>query len=181
MTRSARTILCFLTFAFASQNSSANACPEWLNIDIGKLHSQETLNLCEITSGKNVLIVNTASHCGFTPQFKELQALYEKYENQNFTVIGFTSNSFRQAAKSEEKAAEVCFVNFGVKFTMTETVDVRGSSAHPVFKELSAQSSEPRWNFNKYLVNTQGEVVEVFGSSVRPNAAVLSRAIDNLL
>ncbi len=156
-------------------------CAEWLDHDIGKLHSQETLNTCALTEGNTVLIVNTASKCGFTPQFKELQELYERYENQNFTIVGFPSNSFRQAAESEEEAADVCYVNFGVKFPMTSTISVRGEDAHPIFKYLASVDEAPQWNFNKYLVSPSGEVLEHFGSSVSPTSRPLTQAIESAL
>lgn len=156
-------------------------CAEWLDHEIGKLHSQATLNTCALTEGKTVLIVNTASKCGFTPQFKELQALYERYENQNFTIIGFPSNSFRQAASDEEEAAEICYVNFGVKFPMTSTISVRGENAHPIFKHLASVDEAPQWNFNKYLVSPSGDVIEHFGSSVSPTSRRLTQAIESAL
>ena len=156
-------------------------CAEWLDHDIGKLHSQETLNTCDLTDGKTVLIVNTASKCGFTPQFKELQALYARYENRNFTIIGFPSNSFRQAASNEEEAAELCYVNFGVKFPMTSTISVRGENAHPICKHLATVDEAPHWNFNKYLVSSSGEVLEHFGSSISPTSRPLTQAIESAL
>lgn len=156
-------------------------CPDWLNLQTGKLHSQESLNLCTITKGKTVLIVNTASKCGFTPQFKELQTLYERFQAKDFTIIGFPSNSFRQAASDEEEAAEICYVNFGVKFPMTSTTMVLGNNAHSVFKHLASVSEAPKWNFNKYLVSPSGEVLAHFGSSVSPTSQQLIQAIDSAL
>lgn len=156
-------------------------CAHWLDHEVGKLHSQETLKTCALTEGKTVLIVNTASKCGFTPQFKELQSLYERYESQNFTIIGFPSNSFRQAASDEEEAAEICYVNFGVTFPMTSTTIVRGDNAHPIFKHLASVNEPPRWNFNKYLVSSSGEVLEHFGSSVSPTAREITEAIESAL
>ena len=156
-------------------------CAPWLDHEIGKLHSQDTLNTCTLSEDKTVLIVNTASKCGFTPQFKELQALYERYEDRNFTIIGFPSNTFRQAARDEEEAAEVCYVNFGVTFPMTRTTSVRGESAHPIFKHLATFKEAPQWNFNKYLVSSSGEVLEHFGSSVSPTSRQLTQAIESAL
>lgn len=156
-------------------------CPAWLDHETGKLHSQERLNLCALTEGKAVLIVNTASRCGFTPQFKGLQALYERFNDQGFTVIGFPSDSFRQAARDEEEAAEVCYVNFGVTFPMTSTLPVLGEQAHPVFQHLAAERGAPQWNFNKYLISRSGEVLQHFGSSVSPSDEQLINAIKSAL
>jgi glutathione peroxidase len=156
-------------------------CPEWLDHSLGKLHSQQTLDVCEVTGGKAVLIVNTASKCGFTPQFKGLQALYERYQSQGLVIVGFPSNSFRQAARDEEEAAEICYVNFGVTFPMTSTVSVRGEDAHPIFKHLADKSTAPNWNFNKYLVSSSGEVLGHFGSSTSPDSRELTQAIESAL
>lgn len=156
-------------------------CPEWLDHSLGKLHSQKSLDVCEMTSGKTVLIVNTASKCGFTPQFKGLQALYERYQSQGLVILGFPSNSFRQAARDEEEAAEICYVNFGVTFPMTSTVSVRGDNAHPIFKHIADKSTAPNWNFNKYLVSSSGEILEHFGSSTAPDSRELTQAIESAL
>jgi len=173
-------IISMLLLISISTPASANCAP-WLDEKVGKLHSKKTLDLCALTKDRPVLIVNTASHCGFTPQFKQLQALYDRYKDQGLQIIGFPSNSFRQAASSEEKAADICYVNYGVKFAMTETVEVRGANAHPVFKSLAEQQGEPNWNFNKYLVSKDGKVVSKFGSGTNPNSAELTNKIDALL
>lgn len=166
--------------ALASSTTLAE-CAGWMDHSIGKLHSQQTLDLCQLTEGKTVLVVNTASKCGFTPQFKGLQALYERYKAQDFIVVGFPSNSFRQAARDEEEAAEICYVNFGVTFPMTSTVSVRGENAHPIFKHLAEKISAPNWNFNKYLVSSSGAVLGHFGSSVSPDSKELTQAIESAL
>lgn len=155
-------------------------CQEWLDVDIKKLHSNKTLSLCELTSDKPVLIINTASHCGFTGQFKGLQSLHERYSKMGLQLIGFPSNSFRQAASSEEKAASICYVNYGVTFPMTQTVKVTGDEAHPVFKYLASEAGSPSWNFNKFLVARDGTVTR-FDSTTSPNDPELLRAIDSVL
>ncbi|MFT6956543.1 MAG: glutathione peroxidase [Halieaceae bacterium] len=157
------------------------ACPEYLDHSMRKLHSSEQLNLCEVASGKPVLIVNTASHCGYTPQFKGLEALYQKYRERGLVVVGFASDDFRQEAKDEAAAAEVCYVNYGVTFTMVAPSHVKGSEANPIFKELASQKSAPGWNFNKYVVDSSGKVVQQFGSSVSPESKVLEVAIESVL
>jgi glutathione peroxidase len=157
------------------------SCPEYLNQDMRKLHSKDVVNLCQLSDGKPVLLVNTASHCGFTPQFKGLEALYEKYRERGLQVVGFASDDFRQEAKDEEKAAEVCYVNYGVTFTMLAPTHVRGADANPVFLELAKQSEAPNWNFNKYLVDSAGKVVMHFGSSTTPQSVELEQAIERVL
>jgi glutathione peroxidase len=157
------------------------SCPAYLDHDLRKLHSNDMVNLCQVSSGKPVLIVNTASHCGYTPQFKQLEALYKQYNQQGLQVVGFASDDFRQEANDEEKAAEVCYVNYGVTFTMIAPTHVRGDKAHPIFRELAKQTQAPSWNFNKYLVDRTGNVVMHFGSSTAPDSPELQQAIDNLL
>lgn len=153
-----------------------------LDHEMRRLHSSETVNVRDLAGdAPAVLLVNTASHCGFTGQFEGLEALHQDYKEQGLKVIGFSSDSFNQEADDEAAAAETCFVNFGVSFDMMSTIPVRGTDAHPLFAELTRQSRAPRWNFNKYLVNPAGEVVEVFGAMTKPSSAKLRRAIEALL
>ncbi|HDZ16533.1 MAG TPA: glutathione peroxidase [Methylophaga aminisulfidivorans] len=176
-----RYVILFISLMMFAPMSNASECPSFLNYDLPKLHSNQTVNLCDIAAGKNLLIVNTASHCGFTHQFEGLEALHEKYINKNFVVVGFASNDFNQEAKTEEEAAKVCRENFGVTFTMVAPSYVTGNRASPIFRELNSQSEKPSWNFNKYLVSADGKVIEHFGSSVEPDSESLIGAIDTLL
>ena len=157
------------------------ACPEFLDHDMRKLHSRDQVNLCEAFGEKPLLIVNTASHCGYTPQFKGLEALYQQYRERGLAVVGFASDDFRQEAKDEAAAADVCYVNYGVTFTMLAPSHVRGSDANPIFQELASQSQAPDWNFNKYVVDGSGEVVQHFGSNTTPDSKVLQAAIESVL
>jgi glutathione peroxidase len=157
------------------------ACPDYLNHSMRRLHSQEDVNLCEVTAGRPVLIVNTASHCGYTPQFKGLEALHQSYKDRGLVVLGFASDSFKQEADSEAEAADVCYVNYGVSFTMLAPTPVKGDGANPVFQSLNAQAGAPGWNFNKYLVDADGNAVEHFDSGVRPDNARLTAAIEEVL
>jgi glutathione peroxidase len=161
--------------------TASASCPEYLDHDLRKLHSSDVMNLCQVSAGKPMLLVNTASHCGYTPQFKGLQKLYEKYSEQGLQVVGFASDDFRQEAKDEEKAAEVCYVNYGVTFTMFAPTHVRGENANPVFLEMAKQTQEPSWNFNKYLVDGSGKVVMHFDSNTSPDSRVLEQAIESVL
>jgi glutathione peroxidase len=165
----------------AASQARAAECPAWLNHDFAKLRSSETVNLCKAFAGKPLLLVNTASHCGFTPQFKGLEALHEKYRDQGLVVVGFPSNDFNQEAKDDKETAEVCFINYGVKFLMLAPQAVKGAAANPVFMELARQTQEPQWNFNKYLVRPDGTVVNYFDSRVTPESPELNTAIATLL
>lgn len=166
---------------FAPRGVHAADCPAYLNHDFQKLHSSENLNVCKSFAGKPLLIVNTASHCGYTPQFKGLEALYEKYKDRGLVVVGFPSDDFNQEAKDQAETAEVCYINYGVKFTMLAPTPVKGPGANPVFRELNRQSHEPTWNFNKYLVAPDGKVAKYFDSDVAPESPELGAAIEKLL
>ncbi len=172
-------ILFFAALLFSSQTMAA--CPAFLDYDLPELHSDDTVNICEMAAGQPMLVVNTASHCGFTRQFEGLEALHDKYHEQGLFVVGFASNDFNQEAKTEAEAAEVCRENYGVSFTMVAPSFVTGQRANPVFQEINQQSNAPDWNFNKYLLNQQGEVVAHFNSKTEPEDPALVRAIESEL
>lgn len=159
----------------------AGNCPAYLNHDFQKLHSSEHVNICQAYPGRPLLIVNTASHCGFTPQFKGLEALHEQYKGRGLVVIGFPSDDFNQEARDESETAQVCYVNYGVTFTMLSPLPVTGTAANPVFRELARQSHEPTWNFNKYLVKPDGTVTAYFDSNTTPESAPMHQSIEQLL
>lgn len=125
--------------------------------------------------GKKVLVVNTASKCGLTPQYKELQALYEKYKNQNFVIVGFPANNFMsQEPGTNEEIAQFCEANYGVTFLMMEKISVKGSDKHPVYQFLTEKSknglmdNDVEWNFQKYLINENGELDQVISPRTSP-------------
>jgi glutathione peroxidase len=129
-----------------------------------------------------LLIVNTASYCGFTPQYEGLEALYEKYRDRGFSVLGFPSNDFLQEPRGEEKVQEFCRLTYNVKFPMFEKSRVAKRRAEPLFRALAdAVGQYPKWNFYKYLLSRDGKVVASYGSSVKPESNVLIRAIESLL
>lgn len=156
-------------------------CADFLKVSMRALHAKSSVDLCELSDGKPLLIVNTASHCGFTPQFKGLEEIYQEYKGSGLEVIGFSSNDFNQEASSEAKAAKICYVNNGVSFTMLAPTSVRGANANSVFRELTARAGAPDWNFNKYVVSRDGDVVQRFGSSVAPENETLRNAIEAAL
>jgi len=164
-----------------SDGASGKSCPFWLDHTVTQLHSDKKIALCDVVSDKPVLVVNTASYCGFTKQFGGLEALHKKYQDSGLVVIGFPSNSFDQEDADSEKTAGICYENFGVTFLMSEAVEVRGKGSHPVFKHLAEQTEAPSWNFNKYLVDSQGEVVGHYNSRTKPQSKELVTAIEALL
>ena len=132
--------------------------------------------------GKVVLVVNTASLCGFTPQYKGLQALWERYRDRGLVVLGVPSNDFGgQEPGSEASIKEFCEVNFAVDFPMTEKAVVKGDAAHPFYRWAAAAKGEPKWNFHKYLVGPDGALLAAFGSRTGPDSAELVAAIDGAL
>ncbi|WP_394128961.1 glutathione peroxidase [Shewanella maritima] len=164
-----------------SGQAQANVCPEYLDVEARKLHSEENVNLCELTQGKPVLIVNTASNCGFTPQFEALEAVHQQYKDEGLVVIGFPSDDFFQEEDDEAKTADVCFVNYGVTFTMVATSPVRGGDANSVFQHLNAKSASPKWNFYKYVVSGDGKQVTQFNSRAKPDSEEMKKAIESVL
>ncbi len=138
--------------------------------------------------GKVLLIVNTASACGFTPQFKELQELYEKFKDKGFEILGFPSNDFgKQESLEGKQISEFCKVNYGVQFTLFDKIMIRGKAAHPLYQFLSDKklngnlSAAPRWNFHKYLINKQGEVIDYFYPFTKPSSSKIKKKIQRLL
>jgi glutathione peroxidase len=165
----------------ASSSYAQGTCPDFLNYDLPKLHSKETVNLCKVAAGKPMLIVNTASHCGYTKQFGGLEKLHQDYKDKGLFVVGFASNDFNQEAKSEQEAARICRQNFGVSFTMVAPSFVTGERANPVFQTINAQSEQPSWNFNKYIISKDGKVIQHFSSRTKPTDAKLKAAIEEVL
>lgn len=137
--------------------------------------------------GKTVLVVNTASKCGYTPQYKELQALYEKYQSKDFVILGFPANEFGgQEPGSDETIAEFCEVNFGVKFPLFSKVVVKGDGIHPLFRMLTSAENpdfkgEINWNFEKFLIDEDGKLVRRFRSRTTPMSAEMTGAIEKLI
>lgn len=126
-------------------------------------------------AGQVALVVNTASKCGFAPQFEGLEALHQQFQDQGFTVLGFPSNQFKQELADAEDIGDYCQKNYGVTFPMFATVDVNGRHAHPVFQWLRSEAggalgSAIKWNFTKFLVGRDGHVIKRYGSNTEPAA-----------
>lgn len=130
--------------------------------------------------GKKILIVNTASECGLTPQYKDLENIYEKYKNLNFVIVGFPANNFgAQEPGSNEQIAKFCEMNYGVTFPMMEKISVKGEDIHELYTFLTQKSrnglqdSEVEWNFQKYLINEEGQLIKVLSPRVLPTDAAI--------
>lgn len=133
-------------------------------------------------AGQPVLVVNTASQCAFTGQYKDLQALYDRYRDQGLVVLAVPSDDFRQELDSAAEVKEFCELTYGIDLPMTDITTVTGAKAHPFFKRVRAETGfEPRWNFNKVLIGPAGEVVGTWGSSTRPTSSRITRAIEKVL
>jgi len=145
-----------------------STCPSVLNYRVLRLQDEKTQDLCQY-SGQVVLVVNTASFCGFTPQYKGLEALYDQYKSRGFVVLGFPSNDFSQEPKSNADIADFCESTFGVKFPMFTKTSVKGDSASPLFKVLAKKTNTtPKWNFYKYLISRDGQKVWSYSSMTTP-------------
>ena len=176
-----RTMMAACLMALAGAVQAAPACPPLLQHSFNRLQDDKPQPLCQY-AGKVLLVVNTASYCGFTPQYEGLEALYAKYASRGLVVMGFPSNDFAQESGSNEQIAELCFNTYGVKFPMFTKTVVKGPQANPLFAALAqATGQAPSWNFNKYLVDRQGRPVAAYGSRVRPDDAALRAAIEKAL
>ena len=145
---------------------------EFYDFSAKKMNGQEIK--MEQYKGKVVLVVNTASKCGFTPQFKELEELYKDYEKQGLEILGFPCNQFaKQDSGSNEEILNFCQLNYGVTFTMFEKIDVNGENAHGLYKYLQSQAKgflgeKIKWNFTKFLIDTEGKVIKRYAPAVSP-------------
>lgn len=144
-----------------------------------------TFNLADL-KGKKVMVVNTASKCGLTPQYKDLQALYEQYKDKNFVIIGFPANNFMsQEPGSNEEIAEFCSKNYGVSFPMMSKISVKGKDMHSLYQFLTQKSknglqdSEVEWNFQKYLINENGQLEQVISPRTSPSSPEVVRWIES--
>jgi glutathione peroxidase len=148
-----------------------------------RLAARQMVNLRETYGGDVLLVVNTASKCGFTPQYDALEAMHAKYEARGFAVLGFPSNDFMgQEPGTEQQIQEFCRLTYGVKFPMFEKVHVKGDEVTPLYRALEAATGEaPGWNFHKYLIDRQGNVVASFGSRTTPDDPKLVARIEALL
>jgi len=156
---------------------------KFFDLSVKSLNGEE-LNLNQF-KGKAVLLVNVASKCGFTKQYSGLQLLYDKYKEKGFVVIGIPSNQFgQQEPGSNNEIKDFCETNFNITFPMTDKVDVKGKNTHELYawaKENHGNSTIPKWNFHKILINKQGKIEETYGSFVKPMSIKLITKIESLV
>jgi len=166
----------------ATMAQTAGACPAILQHEFPRLQDDAPQNLCQYT-GKVLLVVNTASYCGFTSQYEGLEALHAKYQSKGLVVLGFPSNQFgKQEPGSSKEIADFCFNTYGVKFPMFSKSDVKGSGRNPLYTDLlKATQVEPKWNFHKFLVDRSGKVAASYASSVEPGNTNLVAALEKAL
>ena len=169
-------LLMTATASFAAESSL-------LDQNFRKLASDESVNLASAYAGKVVLVVNTASKCGNTPQYEGLESLYEQYQDDGLVVLGFPSNDFAgQEPGTEEQIQDFCRLTYSIKFPMFEKTTVRKDDAHPFFTRLAAESGTyPTWNFHKYLIGRDGKLIAEFSPRTQPDDKQLMASIMSAL
>lgn len=178
-------LLAFTQTAWAQPSpavkASAQACPPLLQHTFPRLQDEKPQPLCQY-AGKVLLVVNTASYCGFTSQYEGLEALHARYASRGLVVMGFPSNDFNQEPGTSQQIGELCFNTYGVKFPMFAKTAVKGRDAHPFFQALAREADQvPRWNFYKYLVDRQGKVVGSWSSMTGPTDRKITVAVERAL
>src|SRR5215470_16940220 len=169
--------------AGAQQTISATAgCPALLNYEFNRLQTGKPESLCQYR-GKVLLIVNTASFCGYTHQYEGLEAMYRKYKDRGLVVLGFPSNDFgSQEPGSNKEIAEFCRLTYGVQFPMFEKSSVKNLQGNPLYAELRAKTGQtPKWNFFKYVIDRNGKPAGTFASAVEPDNRELTTLVEKLL
>ena len=175
-------LICLIMFSFSNK---AEAKYEKLFFDLSiKNIDNKLINLSEYR-GKTVLLVNVASKCGFTKQYTDLQTLYDNYKDKDFLVIGVPSNQFGgQEPGSNEEIKNFCETNFNITFPITDKVDVKGKNAHEIYKwakENYGNSTVPKWNFHKILINKDGKIQDTFNSYIKPLSDKITKQIELVL
>jgi glutathione peroxidase len=171
-----------LVFLSSGPNRAADApCPTTLNHKFATLQN-EPVSLCQY-GGKVLLMVNTASECGYTPQYEGLEKLYRRYRDKGFVVLGFPANDFGgQEPGANQEIAQFCRLNYGVTFPMFAKTSVVGAQANELYRALAAQTGKPpRWNFHKYLLDRSGNPIAAFESAVEPEDPRITTQIEKLL
>ena len=179
----ARRLLCAAAMLWAAPGWAADApaCPALLQHSFDRLQDEKPQSLCQY-SGKVLLVVNTASFCGFTPQYKGLENLHARYQSRGLVVLGFPSNDFSQEGGSNKEIADFCESTFGVKFPMFSKTVVTGAQAAPFYQQLATLSGRrPLWNFHKYLIGRDGKLVANYSSLTAPDDRALLRDIEKQL
>ena len=177
------TLLIILIMIFFTNNKvSANYEKIFFDFKINSI-TGEIINLKDYQN-KLVLVVNTASYCGFTKQYDDLQLLWEKYRSDGLIVLGVPSNSFNQEKKADTEVKEFCDVNFNIDFPMTTITEVKGENSHEIFKWAEknyGKSAIPKWNFHKILINKEGKIEDTYNSFTKPMSKKITSKIESLL
>src|SRR5437016_1774957 len=165
-----------------AQTTPASPCPPLLDREFNRLQTGKPESLCQYR-GKVLLVVNTASYCGYTHQYEALEALYRKYKDRGLVVLGFPSNDFgAQEPGSNHEIAEFCRLTYGIQFPMFEKSNVGSLKANPLYADLAARTGQsPRWNFHKYLIDRNGSPVGTFASDIEPDSRQLLALLEKLL
>lgn len=167
--------------AGAAGLAQASACPALLDRSLPRLQDEKPQNLCQY-AGKVVVVVNTASFCGFTPQYKGLEALHARYQARGLVVLGFPSNDFSQEPGNNKEIADFCESTYGVKFPMFAKTAVKGDKADPLYLELARRTGKtPGWNFHKYVIGRDGATVRSYATNVSPDNTSFVSDIEKLL
>tara|TARA_B100000242_G_C43013702_1_gene471349 strand:- start:875 stop:1420 length:546 start_codon:yes stop_codon:yes gene_type:complete len=179
-----KTLLIILTLSiFFFNNSRAGDYKKvFFDFNIESI-SGETINF-EKYKDKVILIVNTASYCGFTKQYEELQELWDKYKSKGLIVLGVPSNSFNQEKKDNKEVKKFCEVNFNITFPLSSITEVKGENVHELFKwaaENHGKSAIPKWNFHKILINKQGKIEDTYASFTKPMSKKIINKIESIL
>jgi glutathione peroxidase len=165
-----------------AQAPAASPCPALLDREFNRLQTGKPESLCQYR-GKVLLVVNTASFCGYTHQYEGLEALYRKYRDRGLVVLGFPSNDFgAQEPGSNQEIAEFCRLTYGVQFPMFEKASVTSLKTNPLYADLVARTGQsPRWNFHKYLIDRNGNPAGTFASDIEPDSRQLVALLEKLL
>jgi glutathione peroxidase len=176
-------LLALTGMLYGTEATAGPACSPALDFEHRRLAGEEVVNLCHAYQGQVILVVNTASKCAFTDQYEGLEAIYRKYKDNGFVVLGFPSNDFgNQEPGTEQQIKDFCRLTYSVEFPMFEKVRVTKGAATPLFERLAQDAGAyPKWNFYKYLIGRDGKVVSYFSSFTSPENAKVISAIEALL
>ena len=167
----------FTLLLLLGSGAASAACPDYFNVEMRELNNAQRHNLCQLTEGKVVLVVNTASKCGFTPQYTGLEALWRKHRDAGFAVLGFPCDQFgHQEPGDAEEIKSFCLLSYDVSFPMFGKIEVNGSGAHPFYQWLKKEKSgllgisAIKWNFTKFLIGRDGSVLKRYAPTDKPEA-----------
>ena len=170
-------LILFLSLANYSMSGKSISIYDFNITDI----DNNIVNLSKF-NGNPILLVNTASRCGFTPQYEGLQNIFVKYKSTDLTIIATTSNSFNQEFDNTEDIKKICLVNYGVGFITSSPLNVKGDNSHPIYKWIKKEyKKSPKWNFYKYLFDRKGKLVDSWSSMTKPDSSKIIRKIEELI